>query len=119
MRIITTLFVISMLASASNIASAKSPKLTLSKSSTSNYQCNDGSKVKATYYNLSDQSLSFVKLTLDGEIYTLPAVVSASGVRYTDLNKIELFTKGDTALLNKDVTDQRSLSINCKITARK
>jgi len=119
MKKITTLFVIGMLAGVSNIALAKSPKLSLSKPSTLDYQCNDGSKIKVTYYNLSDNSLSFVKLTLDSEAYTLPRVVSASGVRYSDLHRIEWWTKGDTALLDKEVTNEKSALINCKVATKK
>lgn len=114
MKKIISLFIVGMLAGSTSIAFAASPKLSLSSPETSTYQCNDGSKVKATYYNLSDNSLSFVKLTLDGEVYTLPQMVSASGVRYTDEHKIEWFTKGDTALLNKDVNNKKSVDIECK-----
>ncbi|MEQ1531941.1 MAG: MliC family protein [Sideroxydans sp.] len=119
MRKIAALFIIGTLVSTSNIALAKSPKLSLSKPSTFNYQCDDGSKIKATFYGLSDNSLTFVKFTLDGEAYTLPQVVSASGSRYSDLNRIEFHTKGDTALLNKDVTNEKSASIDCKKVATK
>jgi membrane-bound inhibitor of C-type lysozyme len=118
MRKIATLYIIAMLAGASNDVLAKSHKLSLSKPDTLNYQCNDGTKIKATLYNLSDSSLSFVKLTIDAEAYTLPRVVSASGTRFTDLNRIELFTKGDMALLNKDVTNQKSASIECKVVTK-
>lgn len=114
MRKITTLFIVGLLAGTANTASAKSPKLALSSPHTSNYQCNDGTKIKVAYYNLSDNSLSFAKFTLDGEAYTLPAVVSASGSRYTDLNKIEWFEKGGTASLNKEVTNEKSTPIECK-----
>ena len=114
MRKITIFFIISTLVGISNIALAKKSKLSLSKPSTFNYQCGDGSKIKASFYGLSDHSLSFVKLTLDGEAYTLPQVVSASGSRYTDLNRIELHTKGETALLNRDVTNEKSAIIKCQ-----
>lgn len=114
MKKITRVLIATAILATCNIALAKSPRLSLAKSTTSDYLCNDGSKVKATFYNLSDKSLSFVKLTVDGEMYTLPQVVSASGTRYTDLNKIELFTKSDTALLNKDVSNEKSAAIECK-----
>ena len=49
------------------------------------YRSLDGEHFIAKYGSLSDGSLHFVKVKMpSGEEYTLPQVVSASGVRYTD-----------------------------------
>ena len=114
MKKISILFAVSLLASTSSIAFAKTNKLSVSIDATAHYQCDNGSKVTASYYHLSDDSLSFVKLTIKNEAYTLPQVVSASGVRYTDEHKVEWFTKEDEALLTEEVYDKNSKIINCK-----
>lgn len=62
------------------------------------YQCETGERITAQYYTLSDDSLHFVKVTLpDGRQYTLPQVLSASGVRYTDDAELVWWTKGESA----------------------
>ena len=62
------------------------------------YVTNNGEEIVATYYHLSDESLSFVKVVLpDGKEYTLPQAVSASGARYTDAMSLVWWSKGDTA----------------------
>jgi len=49
------------------------------------YRSENGEEFVARYGSLSDGSLHFVKLKMpDGQEYTLPQVVSGSGVRYTD-----------------------------------
>jgi len=49
------------------------------------YRSETGEEFMARYGGLSDGSLHFVKLKMpDGQEYTLPQVVSGSGVRYTD-----------------------------------
>lgn len=49
------------------------------------YISEDGDRFVAKYGSLSDKSLHFVKVSLpDGREYTLPQVMSGSGVRYTD-----------------------------------
>ena len=49
------------------------------------YRSDQGDLFVARYGSLSDGSLEFVKVeTPDGQDYTLPAVISGSGVRYTD-----------------------------------
>lgn len=114
MRKISAVFIMCALASSASMAVAKSNKLGIVSSDAVDYQCADGTKVKVADYGLSDDSLSFVKFTLDEQAYTLPRVVSASGVRYTDLNRVEWFTKGDTASLNRDVTNDKSVPTGCK-----
>ncbi|PJG58414.1 MliC family protein [Aeromonas cavernicola] len=49
------------------------------------YLCEQGKKIQISYFGLSDDSLNFIKLSLpNGKDYTLPQIVSGSGVRYTD-----------------------------------
>ncbi|MCX7983089.1 MAG: MliC family protein, partial [Syntrophales bacterium] len=49
------------------------------------YDCGKEAIVEASYYTLSDRSLEFVRLKMpNGKRRTLPRVLSASGVRYTD-----------------------------------
>ncbi|HRU45935.1 MAG TPA: MliC family protein [Candidatus Marinimicrobia bacterium] len=61
-----------------------------------------GEKIVTQFYSLSDNSLKFVKVVLpDGKEYTLPQVVSASGVRYTDEREIVFWMKGETAFVQQ------------------
>ena len=62
------------------------------------YRCDNGERVMARYYSLSDKSLDFVKVRMpDGREYTLPQVLSASGVRYSDDRELVWWTKGSSA----------------------
>ena len=64
------------------------------------YQCSDESIVNVRFYKLSDDSLGFVKVKVtDKEEYTLPQVIAASGVRYSDEYRIQFWTKGNTMTL--------------------
>lgn len=66
------------------------------------YQSETGEKAVAKYFSLSDRSLDFVKVVMpDGKEYTLPRVMSASGVRYTDDMDLVWWTKGETATVQK------------------
>jgi membrane-bound inhibitor of C-type lysozyme len=66
------------------------------------YLCTDGSIVKARFGELSDKSLSFVKIKMDnGKEYTLPQLVSASGARYSDERELEFWIKGDRVTISK------------------
>lgn len=66
------------------------------------YICDGGKRITARYYTLSDRSLDFVKLALpDSKEYTLPHVMSASGVRYTDDREIIWWAKGDGAMIER------------------
>lgn len=101
-------------------AATKAAKLKVTGGQTVSYFCDNGKKLAARYYNLSDNSLSFVKLTLNEKIYTLPQVVSASGVRYTDEHQVEWWSKADKAMLDEDVTDDKSKLVECaESTAKK
>ena len=66
------------------------------------YVCDNGDRVVARYYALSDESLRFVKVLFsDGREYTLPQVLSASGARYTDDMELVWWIKGDQAYVEK------------------
>jgi membrane-bound inhibitor of C-type lysozyme len=65
------------------------------------YACNDGSKVKARFGELSDKSLPFVKIVMpDGKEYTLPQLVSASGARYSNEYEMEFWIKEDNVTIS-------------------
>jgi membrane-bound inhibitor of C-type lysozyme len=62
------------------------------------YRTPESVTIRADYYELSDRSLSFVKIRLpDRPEITLPRAFSASGVRYTDDFQYVWWTKGDQA----------------------
>ncbi len=64
-------------------------KLTVNINQSVIYTDERGEVFAARYGSLSDGSLHFVKIEMpDGKEYTLPQVVSASGVRYTDEREI-------------------------------
>jgi membrane-bound inhibitor of C-type lysozyme len=101
-------------------AATKAAKLKVTGGQTVSYFCDNGKKLAARYYNLSDNSLSFVKLTLNDKVYTLPQAVSASGVRYTDGHTVEWWSKADKAMLDEDVADDKSKLVECaEATANK
>lgn len=80
------------------------------------YQCANGERIVARYYALSDKSLGFVKLRLaDGTEYTLPQVVSGSGVRYSDDRDMVWWTKGETAFaeMRDDNGEWRTVHESC------
>lgn len=68
------------------------------------YESEDGKRFTARYGFLSDESLHFVKVTMpDGKEYTLPQVISGSGVRYTDEREVVWWTHQGTVRV--DVRD--------------
>lgn len=102
---------------AGSAAPALSAKLQVKKTETVDYDCENGQRATAAYYTLSDGSLSFVKLALDGQApVTLPAVVSGSGTRYTDLHQIDWWTKGGSASLSMNASDDNAPRTNCEIS---
>lgn len=96
---------------------AKPAQLGLSKPINASFKCKDGTQGTLSYYSLTDQSLRFLKLRFGGKTHTLPQVVSGSGSRYSDSITVEWFEKGGTAMLNKDVGNEKSPSVACKLTA--
>lgn len=74
--------------------------LGISRGATVVYQCDEGIRLVASYFSLSDDSLGFVKLVIpDGKEYTLPNVLSASGARFTDDREVVWWTKGSTGFV--------------------
>jgi membrane-bound inhibitor of C-type lysozyme len=68
------------------------------------YRSDNGALFVARYGSLSDGTLHFVKVKMpDGRQYTLPQIVSASGVRYTDERELEWWTHQGTVRV--DVRD--------------
>ncbi len=91
-RCIPFIFLIILLASC---AIEKHGTLTVLVGNPCTYHCTDGSTVTARFCTLSDKSLEFVKITFDdGSEYTLPRLVAASGVRYTDEFTFQFWVKG-------------------------
>jgi len=80
------------------------------------YKSDSGDRIIARYFSLSDSTLDFVKVTLPGgREYTLPQVLSASGVRYTDDRELVWWTKGNTAFAEvRDENGQWITKYNCK-----
>ena len=61
------------------------------------YESENGDRFVARYGSLSDGSLYFVKVKMpDGQEYTLPQVISGSGVRYTDERDLVWWTHQGT-----------------------
>jgi len=56
-------------------------------------------EITINHYLLSDSSLYFIQFLWGDEIYTLPRIVSASGVRYSMEMDITWWETGETALL--------------------
>ena len=115
MKLLPTLCACVLIANCNSVFAKKMlpQRLHLSAPITVYYQCNNGEKIRANYYNLSDDSLSFVKFTLKGTPYTLPAIISGSGVRYTDEHQVEWWQKGDEVMLDEDVSDDKSPLSTC------
>lgn len=83
---------------AGDCAEAQEDNLTVTGGAAITYQCNGGERIVARYFSLSDKGLDFVKVRLpDGREFTLPQVLSGSGVRYSDERELVWWAKGTTA----------------------
>jgi membrane-bound inhibitor of C-type lysozyme len=72
------------------------------------YRCAGGRELVASYFSLSDRSLDFVRLRLpEGQRSTLPRLVAASGVRYSDEARFQWWTKGAGGFLQERSADGR------------
>ena len=110
----TVFFTLAWLASMSaNAADSKPGPLTVVGGEPVVYQCGKLKKVVARYYDLSDGSLGFVKLTVNEAEFTLPQVMAASGIRYMNELSYEWWSKGGEAWL-KDVSKKKGLDVACK-----
>ncbi len=76
------------------------------------FKCENGKTAEVKHYELSDQSLSFIKLSYDGKTHTLPNVPAASGVRFSDELTMEWHAKADSAVL-QNPTDAKAAPIVC------
>ena len=87
-----------ILAAACCCVAGEAQNLTVTGGEAITYQCENGVQIVARYYSLSDKSLDFVKVRLPGgKEYTLPQVLSGSGVRYSDDRELVWWTKGASA----------------------
>lgn len=85
------------------------------------YETKTGERLDVTYYTLTDDSLDFVRVVLpDGQKYTLPQTVSASGARYSDGMTLVWWSKGDTALVEVRGDDGEWVSRyeECRVVSR-
>jgi membrane-bound inhibitor of C-type lysozyme len=66
------------------------------------YRCSDGRQLVVRYGRLSDGSLAFVRLRPPGAgQLTLPRLVSGSGVRYSDEQEWQWWSKGKEGFLQR------------------
>lgn len=78
------------------------------------YKSEEGLVYDAKFYSLSDQSLYFVKLQVEGEEpLTLTRAISASGERYVDsTQRIEFWTKSGWAfVLESDGENAKTVNL--------
>lgn len=107
---------------ATGCAGVKHGELTVRGGEPVTYLCENGERIVARYYSLSDGSLGFVKLLMpDGRKYTLPNVVSGSGARFTDDRELVWWIKGDTAFVEtRDRNGEWQITIrNCRVIRAK
>ncbi len=79
------------------------------------YLCDGKTEVLIKCYRLSDQSLHFIKIRVGDKEDTLPQIVSASGVRYSTMMNWEWWEKGDEAMFNENMNNDRSIPKTCKM----
>ncbi len=66
------------------------------------YLCSGGKRLEATYYQLRDRSLAFVRLRLpEGRELTLPQIASASGARFSAEQDFTWWIKGTSGFLQR------------------
>ncbi len=94
-----------------NLLAAQEAKLTVVISKPMTFLSQDKKTFSVRYGELSDNSLSFIKITLpDGIEKTLARVVSASGVRYLDERQLEWWEhQGSVCLSKRDEETQQWL----------
>jgi membrane-bound inhibitor of C-type lysozyme len=111
-----------ILAGASDCAAAQAQSLTVTGGEAITCHCGNGEQIVARYYSLSDKSLDFVKVRIpDGSEYTLPQVLSGSGVRYSDDRELVWWTKGASAFaeMRTQNGEWQTKYDNCKETGKK
>lgn len=111
-----------LLAVASGCATTSEATLGVSPGMAYIYETNTGERLDVTYYTLTDDSLDFVRVVMpDGQKYTLPQTVSASGARYSDGMTLVWWSKGDSAFVEArgDDGEWTSLYEECRVVAPK
>lgn len=114
--------IVMLFAVASGCATTSEPALGVSPGMAYVYETNTGERLDVTYYTLTDDSLDFVRVVMpDGQQYTLPQTVSASGARYSDGMYLVWWSKGDTALVEVRGDDGAwtSLYEDCRVVSSK
>jgi membrane-bound inhibitor of C-type lysozyme len=91
-------------------------KLTVAGGDTVVYVSDSGDRILARYFTLSDSTLDFVRITLpQNKVFTLPRVMSASGVRYSNDADLVWWSKGNSAFAQvRDTAGQWVVKYNCK-----
>ena len=119
-RILITLCIVAALSIVMGFQSGNQDELTVLGGDAVNYQCENGDRIVASYYTLSDSSLNFVKVLMpDEEEYTLPQVLSGSGARYTDEMELTWWIKGDSATveMRDENGDWQTIYENCCVVS--
>ena len=100
--------------------SAGAPSLTVILSKPTIFFSQNNKAFSVRYGDLSDNSLSFIKITFpDGIENTLPKVPSASGVRYLDDRDLEWWEQqGSVCLSKRDDRTQEWLRCHWKLKTR-
>ncbi len=87
-------------------ASLQPAELTVQLGEPIHYKSPNGDVFEAQYGSLSDDSLHFVKVKMpSGQQYTLPQVLSASGVRYSDDRELVWWTHQRTVMVEMRSAD--------------
>lgn len=80
----------------------RTPSLSVELGEPVTYRCTSGRQLVVRYGRLSDGSLSFARLQPPGdEPLTLPQLVAGSGVRFSDEQKWQWWTKGEGGFLQR------------------
>jgi membrane-bound inhibitor of C-type lysozyme len=117
-----SMFLISLLGLLLSTCATSQPKtaLTVDLGPPVYYTNEDGDQFVARYGSLSDGSLHFVKLQMPGgHEYTLPQVVSGSGVRYTDEREIVWWTHQGTVRVNVRDAEGKWITMYPELTKTK
>ncbi|MGI9316479.1 MAG: MliC family protein [bacterium] len=96
-------------------------ELSLTEAELAHYRCDTGDFITAKYHSLLDNSLSLVELTMpDGQVHTLPNLLSGSGASFSDGHQVTWWTKGEKAFVetrNKE-SEWRISYRYCRRTAK-
>ena len=86
----------------SSLIPVKAEEPRLQRGASVSYRCSGSKRLEATYYELRDRSLAFVRLRLpDGRQLTLPQIASASGARFSADGALTWWIKGNSGFLQQ------------------